>query len=216
MVGTPGGGRGGRGGAGGNSISWKDFLTKTPLSGQVQRDIARIQEEKIDYMPGLSSDEKKDCLWRMSYKDFLLNVAKVDPGVIPFYQTRTQGEWGVGIDAEPALDCWAQRMPDFQGMDLEPGVTPHMSYTAAGYAVGSSYRFHFPDGNASIARLLVRSLIPQAVPGSTLEDIVTAKVDYSRLDQAGSPVRVRLNSPVVRARHLGKEGLSSASDVEVA
>jgi spermidine dehydrogenase len=91
----------------------------------------------------------------MSYRVFLLNLVKVDPGVIPFYQRRTEGEWRVGIDAEPALDCWALGFPGFQGMSLEPGPAPHMSYSAAGYATGGSYRFHFPDGNASIARLLV-------------------------------------------------------------
>ncbi len=199
--GTPGGrGRG----------SWKEFLAKTPLSPAVQRDIARLQEESIDYMPGLSQAEKKDRLWRMSYKDFLLNVAKVEPGVIPFYQTRTQGEWGVGIDAEPALDCWAQRLPGFQGMALEPGGGPHMSFTAAGYANGGSYFFHFPDGNASVARLLVRDLIPGAVSGNSAEDIVTAKVDYSKLDSPSSSVRIRLNSPVVRAYH------AKASEVEIA
>ncbi len=208
VVGMPGRGRESA------TASWKEFLRKTPLSEQIQKDIARLQEESIDYMPGLSSGEKKDRLWRMSYKDFLLNVAKVDPGVIPVYQTRTQGEWGVGIDAEPALDCWAQRMPGFQGMNLEPGGGPHMSFTAAGYANGGSYNFHFPDGNASIARLLVRSLIPRAVPGDTVEDVVTAVVDYSRLDRPDSHVRLRLNSPVVRARHLGDA--ASAREVEVA
>ncbi len=165
-------------------------------------------------MPGLTQAEKKERLWRMSYRDFLLNIAKVDPGVIPFYQTRTQGEWGVGIDAEPALDCWAQGLPGFQGMALEPGGGPHMSFTAAGYANGGSYFFHFPDGNASVARLLVRRLIPDAVSGNSVEDIVTAKVDYGKLDSGGSPVRIRLNSPVVRARHLG--AITSAKEVEVA
>ncbi len=212
VVGTPARGRG-RGGAEANAISWKDFLAKTPLSEQVQRDIARLEEESIDYMPGLSSAEKKDQLSRMSYKDFLLYVAKVDPDVIPFYQTRTQGEWGVGIDAEPALDCWGQRMPGFRGMNLEPGSTPRMSFTAAGYVDGGSYNFHFPDGNASIARLLVRKLIPQAVPGTTVEDIVTGVVDYSRLDRPDSRVRLRLNSPVVRALHRGN--VASSREVEV-
>ena len=212
VVGTPGGGRGGRRG-GGNATTLQEFLAKTPLSQPVQRDIARIEQEQVDYMPGLSSAEKKDRLSRMSYKDYLLNVVKVDPGVIPYYQTRTQGEWGVGIDAEPALDCWGMRYSGFQGLNLEPGVTKRMSYTAAGYAVGRSYSFHFPDGNASIARLLVRGLIPKAMPGSTVEDVVTAKADYSQLDRSDSPVRIRLNSPAVRARHIGND---AGKQVEVA
>ncbi|MFY9529197.1 MAG: NAD(P)-binding protein [Candidatus Acidiferrales bacterium] len=212
VVGEPGGRRLDTGAK--NTMSWTEFLAKSPLSADAQRDIVRIEEGKIDYMPGPPSAEKKDRLSRISYKDFLLNVAKVHPDVIPFYQTRTHGEWGVGIDAEPALDCWALGLPGFQGMNLEPGAAPRMSYSAAGYANGGSYRFHFPDGNASIARLLVRDLIPQALPGSTAEDVVTAQVDYSRLDQADSPVRIRLNSTVVRARHLGDP--ASAREVEIA
>ncbi|HJT01563.1 MAG TPA: NAD(P)/FAD-dependent oxidoreductase [Terriglobales bacterium] len=196
-----------------DGLTWKEFLAGTPLAPQVQRDIERIQEARVDYMPGLTSAEKKDRLSRMSYKEFLLKVVKADPGVIFFYQTRTNGEWGVGIDAEPALDCWALGLPGFQGMKLERGAAPRMSYTAAGYANGGSYRFHFPDGNATIARLLVRDLIPKAVPGHSAVEAVTAKVDYSRLDQPGSPVRLRLNSTVVRARNLGDP--AAAREVEV-
>jgi len=65
------------------------------------------------------------------------------------------------------------------------------------------YIFHFPDGNASIARMLVRSLVPGALPGHTMEDIVTARANYARLDDASSTVRIRLNSTAVRARHIG-------------
>jgi spermidine dehydrogenase len=75
------------------------------------------------------------------------------------------------------------------------------------------YIFHFPDGNASIARLLVRALIPGAVPGSTMEDVVTARADYSRLDREGSAVRIRLNSTVVNVKHTSAE---AAREVEVA
>jgi spermidine dehydrogenase len=51
--------------------------------------------------------------------------------------------------------------------------------------------------------MLVRSLIPGSAPGGTMEDIVTAKMDYSRLDQAASKVRIRLNSAAVHVEHLG-------------
>src|SRR6266404_9343441 len=176
----------------------KEFLSKAPLSEAARRDILRVEQAKLDYLPGLTSAEKKDRLSRISYKEFLLNIANVDPAVIAFYQTRTNGEWGVGIDAESALDCWALGLPGFQGMKLEPGAAPHMSYSAAGYANGGSSRFHFPDGNAAIARLLVRNLVPSALPGTTAEDIVTAPVRYARLDTPDSAVRIRLNSTVVR------------------
>lgn len=193
--------------------AWKEFLAKAPLSPQVQRDILRIETGKIDFMPGLSSAEKKARLSKMSYRDFLINIVKADPGVIPFYQRETEGEWGVGIDAEPALDCWGIGLSGFDGMGLEPGATPHMSYSGAGYANGGSYDFHFPDGNASIARLLVRELIPDAVDGNTAEDIVTAQVDYNRLDRQAAPIRLRLNSTVVRVQNLGPP--SSAKEVHV-
>jgi spermidine dehydrogenase len=192
---------------------WAEFMARTPLSPEVQRDIVRIQEAMVDYMPGLSSAEKKAKLSRMSYRDFLLNIVKANPGVIPFYQPRTDGEWGVGIDAEPALDCWALGLPGFQGMKLEPGAAPNMSYSAAGYANGGSYNFHFPDGNASIARLLVRALIPDAVPGTTAEDVVTAQVDYSRLDSEGAPIRIRLNSTVVGVKNVG-DSSSGTKEIE--
>ena len=212
LVGVPGGGRGRRREEE-QGKTWKEFLADAPLTGAVRGDIARIEESQTDYMPGLSSAEKKARLSKMSYRDFLLNVAKANPGVIPFYQTRTHGEWGVGIDAEPALDCWAIGLPGFQGMHLEPGAAPNMSYSAAGYANGGSYRYHFPDGNASIARLLVRDLIPAAIPGLSVEDIVSARADYSKLDEPDSLIRLRLNSTVVAARNLDKP--TEAQEVEV-
>ena len=101
-----------------------------------------------------------------------------DPGVLPFFQAMTHGEWGVGIDAVGALEVWPFDFPGFKGLHLEPGPAPHMGYTAAGYATGGSETFHFPDGNASIARLLVRHLIPSALPGQSAEDVVTARANY--------------------------------------
>ena len=197
------------------ALSWTDFLAKTPLPSEVQRNIVRLQEAKVDYMPGLSSEAKKDALSRMSYKDFLLTVAKVHPDVIPFYQVRTHGLFGVGIDAVNALDCWGLEFPGFQGMNIAPGATMRMGFTPRGEATPKpEYYFHFPDGNASIARMLVRSLIPGSAPGRTAEDVVTAKFDYSRLDKSDSPVRIRLNSTVVRARHAGDP--DSAKEVDVA
>jgi spermidine dehydrogenase len=91
------------------------FSHVPPLLPGARGDIERIETGRIDYMPGLTSDEKKDRRSRISYRDYLLTIAKVDPAVIPFYQTATQGEWGVGINAVSALDCWVSGCPDFKG-----------------------------------------------------------------------------------------------------
>jgi len=207
---APGGSYGRQGGSG----KWVEFLARTPLSAPAQQDIARIQEAKVDYMEGVLQAEKKVRLSKMSYKDFLLNVVKAHPDVIPFYQTRTHGLYGIGIDAVPALDCWAIHFPGFQGLGLDRVPSKGLSFTALGEVTPrEEYHFHFPDGNASIARMLVRSLVPGLAAGNTPEDMVTAKMDYARLDHADSPVRVRLNSTVVLVRNVGDS--ASAKQVEV-
>src|SRR4029077_13322265 len=68
------------------------------------------------------------------------------------------------------------------------------------------YIFHFPDGNASVARLLVRALIPDAVPGHTMEDVVTAKADYSKLDHDEQNVRIRLQATAVHVKQTASSG----------
>jgi spermidine dehydrogenase len=185
------------------------LLAISPLSHRARADILRIETGRRDYLPGLPVAEKMDQLSRISYRDYLLNVAKVAPEVIAFYQTATHDEWGLGIDGVPALDCWGFGLPGFEGLGLDRRRTRRMGYTAAGYSsVGGSYKFHFPDGNATIARLLVRSLIPHAIAGKTAEDIVTARCDYARLDEPDAPVRIRLNSTAVHVANLGDPATS--------
>lgn len=192
-------------GSGAPAEQWAAFLASAPLSPAVKAAITRIETSEVDYLPALTSLEKKDRLSRISYRDFLVDVVKADPGVVPYYQSRTHDLYGVGIDAVPALDCWALGFPGFRGLKLAAGADGRLSRTAAGWAAGGpgDYEFHYPDGNASIARLLVRALVPDAVPGRSAEDIVVARIDYSRLDRADNPVRLRLNSTVVQAKNLG-------------
>jgi spermidine dehydrogenase len=197
--------------------AWPVLLADAPLSDRAKADIARIETADIDYMPGLSSNEKKARLLRMSYKDYLLKVVRADPAVIAFYQARTNDEWGVGIDAVCALDVWGfGQDAGFQGLKLEPGSYPGMGNTASGYADGGSYNFHFPDGNATIARLLVRDLIPAAVPGSGVDDVVTARVNYAALDKPGQPIRLRLSSVAVGVRNIGEPANSQGVEIAYA
>ncbi len=191
-----------------------------PISARARADILRIEAGKTDFMPGLASSEKKDRLSRMSYTDFLSKVVRADPDVVKFYQQTTHGWWGVGIDAITALDCWGNDFPGFKGMNLAPGSIARMGFTPAGFAdTGGSKSLHFPDGNASVARLLVRGLVPDAVPGHSAMDVVTARIDYAKLDRVSNAVRLRLNSTVVRAVNegaaAGARGAGAAGGAEV-
>ena len=184
-------------------VSPREYLVGAPLAETVKADIVRIEEAQVDYLPGLSSEQKKERLAGMSYQQFLLTLVQADPGVCEYYRKTTHGLWGVGIDAVAALDCWGIGMSGFQGMGLKPGSIPRMGFTASGAAdFGWTPTVHFPDGNATIARSLVRRLVPGAIPGATVEDLVTAKADYSQLDRRGAPVRIRLNSTVINAQNL--------------
>jgi len=196
------------------TVPFETLLRDAPLSDRARKEIVQIETAAIDYMPGVPSDEKKQRLSRMSYEAFLRDVVRVDPAVLKYYYASTMGEWGVGADALSALDCWGFGMPGFQGMKLTKRSIARMNSTSAGYMdTGGSLRLHLPDGNASIARLLVRKLVPRAVPGNSVEDVVTARVNYAELDRTDSPARLRLNSIAIRARHLGD--LESAKQVEV-
>jgi spermidine dehydrogenase len=62
--------------------------------------------------------------------------------------------------------------------------------------------------------LLVRSLIPEALPGRDAQDVVTSQVKYDRLDRPANAVRIRLSSTVVRVKHVGDPAM--ATEVEIA
>jgi spermidine dehydrogenase len=198
--------------AGFGKIPHREFFGKAPLSDRARRDLVRIYTDKVDYLPRLTLAQKRAVLDRTSYADFLTKIAKVSPEVLPVFQTRTHDLFGVGIDAVSALACFEE------GDDYGYGY-PGLDTMGLGGASDRGehkpdpYIFHFPDGNASIARLLVRSFIPEAIPGHTMEDVVVAKADYSRLDRASAPVRIRLSSTAVGVQHDGDPG--SAKEVEV-
>lgn len=183
----------------------QETLAKIPIAEPARRDLARLQDTNVDYLAGLSLEEKRRKLIKTSYRDYLLEYVKVHQDVIKIFQSAPHGLYGVGIDAVSAMDCLEMDYPGFKGIQLESHEdSPEQA---------EPYIFHFPDGNSSVARLLVRSLVPGSAPGNTMEDIVTARMNYARLDSADSPVRIRLNSTAVRAKHLGDP--QSASEVEV-
>lgn len=179
-----------------NTTPWPEFLAKAPLSETARKDIARLYTAKVDYLAGLSKEEKLAKLSKTSYADYLTKDCKLSQEALPFFQKFTHDLFCVGIEAVSALACYyagddygSFTYPGFDGLGLGPEEKEE------------PYIFHFPDGNASVTRMFVRSLIPAVIPGQTMDDVVTAKADYSKLDQSDALVRIRLNSTVVRVQH---------------
>jgi spermidine dehydrogenase len=162
-----------------------------PLGEAARADFVRLLTDGRDWLPDLDREAKIAFLSRTTYNDFLRNVVRIHEDVIGMLEARPHGLWGAGTDTLPAVELYRMGFPGFAGMQLgELRDDGHGE---------EPYVFHFPDGNASIARMLVRELVPGVAPGTTMEDIVTARFDYARLDRPGSPVRIRLNSTAVNA-----------------
>jgi spermidine dehydrogenase len=171
---------------------WTEFAADTPMSEKAKADLIRVQTSKKDYLSGLSNEEKISLLNKTSYEDYLRNYCKVDEEVISIYKRWGTSFWAVGIDEVPTTSIQSYD----GGM---PGVEHTLIRT--GHRNDEPYIFHFPDGNASIARLIVRSLIPGAIPGNTMEDVVTARANYSALDREGQHINIRLNSTAVNVQN---------------
>ena len=185
-----------------------EFLAKTPLSEQAKHDLVQLFAGKRDYLPGMTKEQKIERLRKMSYRAYLLSVVKVQPEIAAYFQTIMHG-WpasGGGADSTSAWTAFRIGIvPGFAGLGLE--IPPES------WVPDPGGNLHFPDGNAGIARLLVRWLNPKALPGSSMEDSVTTPVNYTVLDETANEVRIRLNSTVVRALHKGEIG--RAREVEI-
>lgn len=182
------------------SKPWPEFLAGAPLSKQVKKDLIRLHEGGIDYLEGLSPEEKWARLEGMTYQEFLLDIAKADKGVLPYLQSRGDSYWNVRIESLPMSPAIWSGYPGLEALGLAPHERP------------GAY-FRFPDGNASIIRLMVRSMIPEVAAAGGMEGIVTARFDYSMLDREGAAVRIRLNSTAVHVEHVGDAKSADTVDV---
>lgn len=175
-----------------SSKSIAEFVAGFPVSEASRAQIVALYAGKTDPLPGKSAKEKREVLKRTSYRDYLTKICGCSEEVANCFQGRPLGFYGLGSDAVPAAEARDLGYPGFAGLKLAGSGNP---------AWKEPYIYHFPDGNASVARLLVRALIPEAAPGGTMEDVVTVRFDYAALDRAGQPVRIRLDSTCVHVEH---------------
>jgi spermidine dehydrogenase len=172
-----------------DEMSLRGYLDQMPISERARAQLFEMYWSDRDVLAGHTAAQRRSILEHTSYSDFLRRHWNADDDVLKFLQTRTHESWATGIDAVPASET----------MSL-PGLKAQRAALESEEA--EPYIYHFPDGNASIARMLVRKLIPGIAPGRTMDDIVLARFDYSQLDRPDQPVRIRLNSTALEARNV--------------
>lgn len=177
----------------------RGFIEQFPLGEGAKSKLIELYTSKRDVLAGRSLAERQAILTKTSARDFLKTYWGADDEVLKVLQTRTNSLWAVGIDAISASS--ALELPGFQGLKATQG-SEHAD-------AEEPYIYHFPDGNASIARLLVRKLLPGVALGDSMEDIVTARVDYAALDLPSSTTRIRLRSTAVDVHNVA-DGVEAA------
>lgn len=172
------------------------FINDFPLPQADREALISLHTEQKDYLAGMSIEEKQAWMDSHSYSQFLREKVGLSDSAIRYFQQRTNDFQAIGIDGTSASDARICALPGLEGMGLPPLDPESLA------DLEEPYIYHFPDGNAGLARLMVRHLIPAVAPGNTMDDVVLAKFDYSQLDNAGSPVRLRLNSTGVHAANV--------------
>src|SRR6202007_2926695 len=103
-----------------------------------------------------------------------------------FFSLEEGGGYGVAADALSGYTAYAADM--LHPLDISDETGTQM----------------FPDGNGGIARLIVKTLIPESIAGEhSLEDVCRNAVNFAALDRAGTPARIRLDSTAVWVKHDG-------------
>ncbi|MCZ6697767.1 MAG: NAD(P)-binding protein, partial [Planctomycetota bacterium] len=184
-----------------SSLSREEAIAQMPISDAARREMTRLLTTSKDAVPDHSYSGEGDYLRTISYKEFLSrHMGLREPEIYTILENLLT-DWCVGIEAVPASEAFAWGLPGINATS-RGGVRGRLSRWFQSLPE-EPYTYHFPDGNASVARMLVRSMIPGVAPGTTMEDVVMAPFDYSKLDQAKSSVRVRLQSTAVRVEHDG-------------
>ena len=185
----------------GAKVSNEEAARQAPLSAEGKEQLLRVLNGGLHTLD-VPQEELRDYVRSHSYFDYLKNALGVDdPGVL--------------------------RMARHSGLDWASTGTELMSIAAASrcgalgfapkavYDEENPYIHHFPDGNAGIARSLVKKLVPNVAKGFNAEELVLAKFKYDELDKSSNIVRIRLNSTAVNVEHGGDGDPLSSTDVFV-
>ena len=199
-------------------ISIEDAVRQTPLSDRGKEQLLRIYKGGQHELP-VPKEQFREYAESTLWFDYLKDTLGVnDPLVLRMARHTAMDYEGHGTDVVSIMEAIASGCIGGDPYDAWPDVLPKGWYQkfvdkdGPTYVVEDPFIHHFPDGNASIARMLVKRMVPNVGPGDEIEDIVLSKFDYGELDKPGNSARIRLNSTAVNVQHEGNPG---SSDVRV-
>ncbi|MEH6587042.1 MAG: FAD-dependent oxidoreductase [Halioglobus sp.] len=168
-------------------------INQFPMSAEARSQLTRLYTSRENLLNDLSEAQLGQYLSSTSYTDFLRTEIGLGDEALQLFDNANHGAWGVETRALSVAECLEMGMPGLTLLGREPEDT-EWDYPAA----------FFPDGNASVARLLVQKLIPDVAPGANSSNIALAKFNYSQLDKPKSAVRLRLNSTATGVKPTAK------------
>ena len=171
----------------GSRLSNEEAAEQAPLSDRGKEQLLRVLNGGLHTLR-VPERELLNYIDSHSYFDYLKNTLGVDdPSVLRMARHS-------GLD-------WASTGTDLMSIGAAKRCGALGFTSVPVYDENNPYIHHFPDGNAGIARALVKKLIPDIAKGHNAEDLILAKFNYTELDRSSNTVRIRLNSTVVNVRH---------------
>lgn len=173
----------------------KPLISQLPYSQDDKDKLLTLFRGKWDYLVGLSIEDRAAYQSSHSYHGFLRDKVGLSDDAVTIFDPIIRSGYGVGGDGVSVSEALKSGAPGLRSVGWPWAWADRLLYKEDAY-----HALVFPDGNASVARLMVRKLIPEVAPGESMDDIAAARFDYGKLDVPGAPVRLRLNSTAVRVR----------------
>ena len=171
----------------GAAVSDEEAVAQTPLSDRGKQQLLSVLKGGLHTL-NLEDRALERYVETTNYFDYLKQTLGVDDPQVLRMARHSGIDWSSAgaelLTIAEAKECGALGFAPVPVYDLD-----------------NPYIHHFPDGNAGVARALVRHLIPSVAPGNNAEALVNMRFSYQQLDQPDHSARIRLNSTVVNVQH---------------
>ena len=188
------------------SGNWLEFFHGGQGYGAAVKELPIPEEEQAkliaffggdrDFLDDLSLLEQYRYVKSVSYNQFLTERVGLAEETLPILGAFTRVLLGPAGWNLTVLEALSVGCPGLKAMGW---LTNRLSDLAGAFVLGDApVAYIFPDGNASVARLLVHKLIPNVAPAMKgFEDVAISNFNYEALDLDDNSTRLRLNSTVV-------------------